>query len=499
MILGTDGILRLADTGNHAIREITTAGVVTTFAGGAFVLTTPISGTVDATGRDARFNGPFDLAYDSDGNLIVVDSGSHTIRKITPAGVVTTIGGTPGFVGGAGGIGPAGLFSMPRGVTTIGADIYISDTGNNRIVKGVKRGYRPLLDRSEISALGNHSATLHGTVNPNGSATTARFEYGTSASLGSIVNVPLSPGTGLATQAVSVTLNGLTAGTAYFYRLTSTNAVGTASTRMGHFITTRPIAEVESPETKNVNGVKTLEFHPIGLKEAAKHKVFVKNPGNVALQVHSLLSVGDHPQDFQIDGPTPPPIAPGASAAIEITFKPGDKGSRRAAIRVSSSDPVKPEVDVAVIGTGLSTAESWRNLHFQQTEATGDAADSADPDQDGLTNLVERAFNLHPRQGGRPQLAPGSGTSGLPTCSLSGTENPPRLRVEFLRRKGPPDPGLSYQALFADSPEPGAGWSPSTNPESVTSIDDEWERVAIEDAQTGAPTRFARIKLVPTE
>ncbi len=163
------------------------------------LLFTPISGTADGTGIAAQFNYPFDLSYDSDGNLIVVDSASHTIRKVTPAGVVTTIGGTPGFVGSAGGIGSAGLFSGPRGVTTIGADIYISDTGNNRLMKGVKRGYRPMLDRSEITALGNDTATLHGTVNPNGSATTARFEYGTSASLGNTVDLTLSPGTGLAT------------------------------------------------------------------------------------------------------------------------------------------------------------------------------------------------------------------------------------------------------------------------------------------------------------
>jgi len=412
---------------------------------------------------------------------------------------VTTIGGTPGVVGGAGGIGPAGLFSGPRGVTAIGADLYISDTGNNRIMKGVKRGYRPLLDRSEISALGNDTTTLHGTVNPNGSATTARFEYGTSANLGSVVDVTLSPNNNLAAQAVSATLTGLTPGTAYFYRLTATNTVGLASTRMGHFITTTPIAEVESPETKNINGVKTLEFKPVGLEEAASHTIFVKNPGNVALTVHSILAEGDHPQDFQIDGPPPAPIAPGASAAIGITFKPANQGARRASARVSSSDPAKPVVHVALTGTGLSTSESWRNLHFQQTDATGDAADSADPDHDGLNNLVERAFNLHPLQGGRLPLAPGSGTSGLPATSLSGPENSRRLSIEFIRRKGPPDPGLTYQALFADSPDPAGAWSALSNKEFVSPIDDFWERVIIEDAQAGAPRRFARVKLVPTE
>ena len=499
MTLGNDGNLRLADTSNHAIREITPAGVVTTLAGGTFVLSTPISGTADGTGRAAQFNGPFDLSYDSDGNLIVVDAANHTIRKVTPAGVVTTIGGTPGVVGGAGGIHQAGLFSSPRGVVTIGSDIYISDTGNNRIMKGIKRGFRPLLNRSEITALGNHAATLNGTVNPNGSATTARFEYGISASLGTNATVTLNPSSGLETQAVSVTLTGLMPGTAYFYRLTATNAAGSSSTRMGHFITTRPIAEVESPETKNINGVKTLEFEPVGLEEAANHTIFVKNPGNVPLEVHSILAVGEHPQEFQIDGPAPPPIAPGASTSIGITFKPADKGTRRASIRVSSTDPTKPEVDVALTGIGLSQAESWRELHFQQTAGTGDAADSADPDHDGITNLIERAFNLHPLQGGTATLEPGSGTTGLPAISRVGPETAARLRVEYIRRKGPPDPGMTCKALFSDSPAPNATWSPSSNPESVSPIDALWERVIVEDTEAGAPRRFARVNVVATE
>ncbi|MEX1115072.1 MAG: hypothetical protein WEB53_07470 [Akkermansiaceae bacterium] len=495
MIFGTNGVLRLADSGNHAMREVTTAGVVTTFAGGAFVLTTPIFGTTDAIGRDARFNGPFDLSYDSDGNLIVVDASNHTIRKITPAGVVTTIGGTPGVVGGAGGIGPAGLFSMPRGVTTIGSDIYISDTGNNRIMKGVKRGYRPMLDRSEISALGNDTATLHGTVNPNGSVTTARFEYGTSASLGSVADVTLSPNNNLAAQTVSATLTGLNPGSAYFYRLTATNTAGISSTRMGHFITTRPIAEVESPETKDINGVKTLEFEPVGIKEATSQTLFVKNPGNVPLTVHSILAVGDHPEEFEITTPAPAPISPGASAVIGIRFSPAGKGSRKAAVRVSSSDPAKPLVDVALTGTGLTQTESWRNLYFEQTGNTGDAADLADPDKDGVNNLLERAFNLHPLQSGAGPLEAGSGHSGMPVSSRVAD----RLRIEYVRRKSSSDPGMTYEPLFSSGLESPAAWSPTSRQETTSSIDGQWERVIAEDDVSGAPNRFARIQIISAD
>lgn len=499
LVMGSDGNLRLADTGKHAISQITPGGDVTTLAGGTYVLSTPQSGTADGTGSDAQFNGPFDLAYDSDGNLIVVDTANNTIRKVTPSGVVTTIGGTPGVVGGAGGIGPAGLFSGPRGVTTIGSDIYISDTGNNRIVKGMKKGFRPLLDRSEITDLGIDTATLHGTVNPNGSATIASFEYGISASLGSAAAVSIIPGDDLATQTVSVTLNGLTPGSAYFYRLTATNTAGTAFTRMGHFILPTPIIEVESPETQTLDGVLSLDFETAGLDQTESQTIFVKNPGNVPLEVHSIGMVGDNPGDFEIDAPSTAMIAPGGSVAMEVRFAPAAEGSRRAVFRVASNDPAKPTVDVALIGVGLSPAESWRKLYFQQTAATGDAADSADPDHDGLSNLIERAFNLHPLQSGTATLVPGSGTAGLPVGSLIGAENARRLCVEFIRRIGHPEPGMSYQAQFSDQPDAAGSWRASTKAESVTPIDDDWERVIIEDDQAGALRRFARVRIISGE
>lgn len=501
LAVGGDGNLYLADTGKHGISQITPAGVVTTFVGESVVpmLFTPISGTADGTGIAAQFNGPFDLAYDSSGNLIVVDSTNNTIRKVTPAGVVTTIGGTPGFVGSAGGIGPAGLFSAPRGVTTIGADIYISDTGNNRIVKGVKKGFRPMLDRSEITALGTTTATLHGTVNPNGSATVAKFEYGITASLGSNALVSLSPGNDLATQSVSVTLNDLTPGSAYFYRLAATNSVGTSFTRMGNFIMLTPIIEVESPETQSINGLKSLEFDSSGIAQTASQTVFVKNPGNIPLAVQSIDMIGDNPEDFQIDAPPNASIAPGESIAMEIHFAPVIQGMRRATVRVASNDPAKPTVDVALTGVGLTPSESWRKLYFQQAAATGDAADSSDPDHDGLSNLIERAFNLHPLQSGTPTLIPGIGTTGLPVHSLVGPENARRLRVEFIRRKGPPAPGMTSQALFSDQPTTIGSWTNSANPETVTSIDDNWERVTVEDDQAGAPRRFARVRIISGE
>src|ERR1043166_274763 len=79
------GNLLVADSQNHAIRKITTHGLVTTLAGQLGV-----PGRGDETGAQARFDSPCGLAMDKDGTLFVSDTGNHTIRKITPTGAVAT-------------------------------------------------------------------------------------------------------------------------------------------------------------------------------------------------------------------------------------------------------------------------------------------------------------------------------------------------------------------------------------------------------------------------
>ena len=80
------GNLYVADTYNYTVRKITPAGVVTTLAS-----TPGVHGSADGTGGAAQFWQPFGIVVDSAGNLYVADQASSTIRKITPAGVVTTI------------------------------------------------------------------------------------------------------------------------------------------------------------------------------------------------------------------------------------------------------------------------------------------------------------------------------------------------------------------------------------------------------------------------
>jgi sugar lactone lactonase YvrE len=131
VVVDRAGNIFVADTGNHAIQEITPAGTVTTLAG-----TPGSSGSADGVGAAATFNHPFGVAVDGSGKVFVADTGNHTIRMITPTGAVTTLAGTLGSSGGTDGVGAAASFNQPSGVAADGAgNVFVADTGNHTIRK----------------------------------------------------------------------------------------------------------------------------------------------------------------------------------------------------------------------------------------------------------------------------------------------------------------------------------------------------------------------------
>jgi hypothetical protein len=125
------GNIYVADFGNNTIRKISPNGVVTTLAGMAGT-----AGNADGIGANASFSAPYGIATDSAGNIFVTEMSSHTIRKITPAGVVTTLAGQAGEPGQADGIGAIARFFFPRGIATDKAgNVYVANYGNNTIRK----------------------------------------------------------------------------------------------------------------------------------------------------------------------------------------------------------------------------------------------------------------------------------------------------------------------------------------------------------------------------
>lgn len=132
----TAGNVYVADTGNATIRKITPAGNVSTLAG-----TAGLSGYSDGTGAAAKFNNPSDVAVDGSGNLYVADRSGDTVRLVTPLGVVTTLAGVSGYYGSSDGVGAAARFGFPQGIAVDGSgDVFIADSGNSTIREGVASG-----------------------------------------------------------------------------------------------------------------------------------------------------------------------------------------------------------------------------------------------------------------------------------------------------------------------------------------------------------------------
>lgn len=150
------GDVYVSDAANQRIRKITPAGVVTTFAGSGVV------GVADGQGTAAQFSYPEGLAFDTKGNLIVVDSNNSRIRKISPTGQVTTLAGsTAGY---ANGVGVAAQFNYPRGVVVDKTNnLYITDYTNHRIRKVTPAGVV-----STVAGLGTAGAA-------DGAALSAQF------------------------------------------------------------------------------------------------------------------------------------------------------------------------------------------------------------------------------------------------------------------------------------------------------------------------------------
>jgi len=127
-----EGDYAMTDFGNHSVWVFTSGGAVWKLAGNGF------QGFVDGKGKQARFDGPVDLAVDRDGSLLVADWGNNAIRRVTMDGTVSTVAGNgdPGYADGE--VGAARFRGPCAVVVDRNGAIFVADSGNNciRMIQG---------------------------------------------------------------------------------------------------------------------------------------------------------------------------------------------------------------------------------------------------------------------------------------------------------------------------------------------------------------------------
>jgi RHS repeat-associated protein len=171
MCIDAAGNIYVADEDNNMIRKMTPAGVVTTIAGQTG------SGYVDGASSVAKFNLPCGVAVDASGNVYVADYNNNVIRKVTAAGTVSTFAGS-GAVGSANGTGTSASFNHPFSVAIDGlGNLYVADRLNNMI--------RMITPAGVVSTLAGQAAAGYA----DGTGSTAKFNLPTSLIADKLGNV----------------------------------------------------------------------------------------------------------------------------------------------------------------------------------------------------------------------------------------------------------------------------------------------------------------------
>jgi sugar lactone lactonase YvrE len=161
--VGVDGTLYVADSSNSTIRRITPAGIVSTMAGRAGT-----SGSDNGPGSTARFHLPIGAAVDRAGTVYIADNLNYAIRRITADGAVTTFAG--GTFGSEDGTGLAAQFAGPTGIGIDAAgNLYVTDPGNATVRKITPQGVVTTL------AGASYDVVVEGCLSVDGIGATARF------------------------------------------------------------------------------------------------------------------------------------------------------------------------------------------------------------------------------------------------------------------------------------------------------------------------------------
>lgn len=252
-----------------------------------------------------------------------------------------------------------------------------------------------------------------------------------------------------------------------------------------------PEISVEEPiSTLLTDGVSSTDFGTSVVGDSVTKTYTIRNSGDGVLSALVATIDGANSSEFTAGAFGATTLSSGESTSITVTFSPTDSGPRQAALHIGSNDADEAPFDIALFGNGSATVtlETWANSFG----FSGDSAlPIADDDEDGISLLEEYTFNLDPTVSDSQVLAPGAGTTGLPFLSF----DVDRLQIEYIRRIG--DSSVTAMPQFSGTLD-SESFADATGSETVTAIDDNYERVVINDTMTTATesSRFGRLLIV---
>lgn len=209
-----------------------------------------------------------------------------------------------------------------------------------------------------------------------------------------------------------------------------------------------------------VAGASSVDFGSAPAASSVTRTFTVRNTGTANLDSIAVTKSGPQAAEYIISGPAVTSLAAGGSTTFTVTFTAGGSGARNATLHVLSNDPDESPFDIQLTGTGFTEMDAWRNTWFGSPFNSGDGADGADPDHDGIVNLVEFATHSTP-----------TAASG-PVGSL--VRNGASLEFTYTCDKSAVSAGLVFKAEWTDNLVAGP-WSSagvtSTSVDHVNTVD----------------------------
>ena len=161
------------------------------------------------------------------------------------------------------------------------------------------------------------------------------------------------------------------------------------------------VVENEAGSALTASEVYRQDFGPVLPNKHRTAAITIRNEGDDLLGNFTVTIDGPNAADFSVansgsgSGTT---LTPGGVQTLTITFTPTAQGTREAMLHITSNDADEPAYTIALGGFGAQPISEWREQYFESTENSGDAADQADPDDDGVENLLEFATGADPTE-----------------------------------------------------------------------------------------------------